>query len=124
MPIFETKKTLAQALEELSSEAIINLIRIVGDDYNWRMALTLEVERRLTPVATLKNKKADKPTDNPVFYQPPGNEEIRYAGWYFWDESWSHACGPFKTEAEACRMLKAYAEQLDAPVMNHPDLQD
>jgi hypothetical protein len=32
--------------------------------------------------------------------------------WYFWDETWADACGPWPTEAEAKTALSAYAETL------------
>lgn len=32
--------------------------------------------------------------------------------WYFWDETWTDACGPFPTEHEARESCKGYAERL------------
>lgn len=35
------------------------------------------------------------------------------AGWYFWDETWSDAIGPFDTEEDCRTDLKEYAEELN-----------
>ena len=39
-------------------------------------------------------------------------QRITYLGWYFWDESWAYAHGPFSTREEAARALKVYADEL------------
>lgn len=37
----------------------------------------------------------------------------REGKWFFWDETWSYDYGPFDTEEEAKRNLKAYTRFLD-----------
>jgi hypothetical protein len=32
--------------------------------------------------------------------------------WYFWDETWGDACGPYPTEAQARAACTGYAAQL------------
>ncbi len=34
-------------------------------------------------------------------------------GWYFWDETWSSAVGPFDTEEKAREALNKYCVYLD-----------
>lgn len=56
---------------------------------------------------------------NVIFYY--GGEDLLYAGdkepnepgWYFWDETWSTAHGPYRTEIRAMVTLNLYAEQLN-----------
>jgi len=46
---------------------------------------------------------------DPVFYDEAAFDDMRSpGGWYFWDETWSHAYGPFATEREARRALDYY----------------
>lgn len=33
-------------------------------------------------------------------------------GWYFWDETWSHAHGPYETESEAIESCNRYVKSL------------
>jgi hypothetical protein len=33
-------------------------------------------------------------------------------GWYFWDETWTNLCGPYKTKKEASEKLDKYVETL------------
>jgi hypothetical protein len=35
-------------------------------------------------------------------------------GWWFWDETWAHRYGPYKTEANAREALRRYVDALDA----------
>ena len=50
------------------------------------------------------------PTENadPVVYGE--GDGVNQDGWYFFDEYWDTATGPYSTEAEARRMLKTYTE--------------
>ena len=36
----------------------------------------------------------------------------RGRGWYFWNETWSDAHGPYKTEEQARKRLEDYCEDL------------
>ena len=55
---------------------------------------------------------------DPVFYVAARetDEGEEYAGWesgwYFWNETWSDECGPFKSEGMARTALDEYARQL------------
>ena len=46
------------------------------------------------------------PAPDPVHF-------IEFEGWYFWNESWSQAHGPYETEQQAREELKQYAEWLE-----------
>ncbi len=37
----------------------------------------------------------------------------RGPGWYFWDETWAQAYGPYQTEAVAREMCSKYAASLE-----------
>ncbi len=56
-----------------------------------------------------------KPPD-PVFYREAewtdGCNDTRDPGWYFWDEIWSDAMGPYDTEEVCRKRLCAYAKAL------------
>lgn len=53
---------------------------------------------------------------DPVFHMDePWHDELegpKDPGWYFWDETWSSACGPFDTEEQADEACSAYAKTL------------
>lgn len=44
---------------------------------------------------------------NPIHQRPSAENE-----WYFWDETWAYAHGPFNSEEECKKALKEYAESL------------
>lgn len=45
----------------------------------------------------------------PVIHDPVFGEA---EAWYFWDETWGDACGPYPTEASARAACTGYAAQL------------
>jgi len=47
---------------------------------------------------------------DPVFYSVPDPGDKAPEGWYFWDETWSKAYGPYGSYEIACSNLKTYAE--------------
>lgn len=52
---------------------------------------------------------------NPVMYMEGFtgvDGEHNEPGWYFWDETWTNAYGPYKDEAEANTKCAEYAKQL------------
>lgn len=44
--------------------------------------------------------------------QPPNPIFKTTKGWYFWDEVWANAIGPFNTKTDAQKHLKEYANYL------------
>jgi len=51
------------------------------------------------------NKDSD-----PIFYSVPDPGDQAPEGWYFWDETWSKASGPYSGYSVACENLKVYVE--------------
>jgi hypothetical protein len=53
---------------------------------------------------------------DPVFYQDgtvvDEDGEVRLPGWYFSDETWAYAYGPYQTQEEANKKLGEYVKQL------------
>ncbi len=52
---------------------------------------------------------------DPLFYSPEEWSDAgdrRGAGWYFWNETWSQAHGPFTDYQAARSALKEYANRL------------
>ena len=60
--------------------------------------------------------------------QKPKFEEIQSPifltkdGWYFWDEIWVDAYGPFKTIMELAKEFEKYSDFLDNPDKYVPDV--
>jgi len=47
--------------------------------------------------------------DKPWYHERDGD---RNAGWYFWNETWSDAEGPFESEASCREACNEYAKNL------------
>lgn len=50
--------------------------------------------------------------DNAVHHVLEADEGHELPGWYFWDETWAFAHGPFGTREDAVAALNVYAEGL------------
>ena len=48
--------------------------------------------------------------DLPIHYR---EEIIQKAGWYFYDETWGNAHGPYETKEEAQKSLNEYIKYLN-----------
>lgn len=57
-----------------------------------------------------------EPPIDPIFFHAGGpiysDEDDQAEGWYFWDEVWAHATGPYDSKALAKEAQVAYAESL------------
>lgn len=51
---------------------------------------------------------------DPVFHTEGMSDayEALTEGWYFWDEVWAHAIGPYTTSDEAYKALNEYVQTL------------
>jgi hypothetical protein len=47
-----------------------------------------------------------------VLYPEEKNEDFEGPGWYYYDETWAHAQGPFGTEFECRKQLKEYCNAI------------
>jgi hypothetical protein len=61
---------------------------------------------------------------DPLFYSVPDPEDPAPEGWYFWDETWSKAYGPYALYEVAKQNLRVYIEKYLGETNDETDQKD